>query len=36
MGRARHGVAYGASDTEHRVVLIRVSGMDAKKQSTDE
>jgi hypothetical protein len=31
MGRARHGLAYGARDTQHGVVLISISGMDSKK-----
>jgi hypothetical protein len=31
MGRASDGLAYGTRDTQHSVVLVSISGMDAEK-----
>ena len=31
MDRARHGLAYGARDTQHGVVLVSVCRMDTKE-----
>ncbi len=36
MGRACHGFAHGAGDTQHGVVFVSISGMDAKEQGADE
>jgi hypothetical protein len=36
MDRARYGLAYGAGDTEHGIVLVSISGVYAEKQSPDE
>lgn len=36
MGRAGHGLAYGAGDTQHGMVLISISGLHSKEQSANE
>ena len=36
MGRTGHGLADGAGNTQHRVVWVSISGVDAAKQWLDE
>jgi hypothetical protein len=36
MGRARDGLTYGARDTQHGMVLVSISGVDAESQSPHE
>jgi hypothetical protein len=36
MGGTCGGLAYGVGDTQHGVVLVRVSRVDSKEQSADE
>jgi hypothetical protein len=36
MGRAGRGLAHGAGNTQHGMVLVRVGGVDSKEQSADE